>query len=193
MSIQFSTKTIMFTILNIYFLTKIATGYRIVWDNDVEVDLNEIDEDLRSAERRIPNWFFIFPGTKWCGAGNIAANDTDLGLHRDTDKCCRTHDKCPDIIEGYQTKYGLENPSFYTRLNCACDKEFYKCLKSVGSKSSKQVGFIYFTGLGTKCYRLEHPIVNCQKFALFPRRKCIEYILNENQPKKYQWFDVPNF
>lgn len=54
-------------------------------------------------------------GTKWCGAGNIAEGNDDFGIHRDTDKCCRNHDYCPDIIEGYQMRYNLTNPSFYTR------------------------------------------------------------------------------
>jgi len=40
-----------------------SSGYKITWDNDVDVDLNEIDDDLgRSGERRVPNWFFIYPG-----------------------------------------------------------------------------------------------------------------------------------
>ncbi|KAJ8964745.1 hypothetical protein NQ314_004676 [Rhamnusium bicolor] len=90
-------------------------GVQIVWDNSVDFDFNNFDTSIRSEEVRIPNRFFIYPGTKWCGAGNIAANNTDFGTHRDTDKCCRNHDLCPDIIEGYQTKYNLTNPSFYTR------------------------------------------------------------------------------
>jgi hypothetical protein len=56
-----------------------------------------------------------FQGTKWCGAGNIADDENDFGEFRDTDKCCRNHDLCPDIIEGHQTKYNLTNPSFFTR------------------------------------------------------------------------------
>lgn len=56
-----------------------------------------------------------FSGTKWCGVGNIASNDSDFGEQRDTDKCCRNHDFCPDIIEAHQVNHGLENPTFYTR------------------------------------------------------------------------------
>nr|AEE61961.1 unknown [Dendroctonus ponderosae] len=181
-------------IVDLLMLVACCQGVKIIWDNDIEVDLNEIDDDSgRSGERRVPNWFFIFPGTKWCGAGNIADNDADLGTERDTDKCCRTHDMCPDIIEGHATKYGLENPSFYTRLICDCDEDFYRCLKSVNTKTSTQVGHIYFTGLGTQCYKQEYPIAGCNKYTTFPRRKCLEYIYNKGMPKKYQWFDIRNF
>lgn len=30
----------------------------------------------------------IFPGTRWCGAGNKAKNDTEVGLFKDSDHCC---------------------------------------------------------------------------------------------------------
>lgn len=44
-------------------MTVYSAGYKITWDNEVDVDLNEIDDDLgRSDERRVPNWFFIYPG-----------------------------------------------------------------------------------------------------------------------------------
>ena len=35
------------------------------------------------------NRILIMPGTKWCGAGDIAEHYHDLGYHRDADKCCR--------------------------------------------------------------------------------------------------------
>lgn len=31
----------------------------------------------------------ILPGTKWCGAGDIAEHYNDLGYYADVDKCCR--------------------------------------------------------------------------------------------------------
>lgn len=54
-------------------------------------------------------------GTKWCGAGNIAESPDDLGTYADTDKCCRAHDHCDEVIPGHETKYNLTNPSFYSR------------------------------------------------------------------------------
>lgn len=56
----------------------------------------------------------IFPGTKWCGPGNNADNDSDLGHFEETDKCCRAHDYC-DGIESGGMKYGLKNDSPYSK------------------------------------------------------------------------------
>ncbi|CAG9840989.1 unnamed protein product [Diabrotica balteata] len=67
----------------------------------------------------------IFPGTKWCGPGNIAINDNDFGTENATDACCREHDHCPDVIEGLESKYNLNNPDFharYTILSYFCDR-----------------------------------------------------------------------
>ncbi|KAJ8910827.1 hypothetical protein NQ315_015562 [Exocentrus adspersus] len=170
-----------------------ALGVQIIWDNSVDFDFNDFDALSRNEEVQMPNRFFIYPGTKWCGAGNIAENDNDFGTHRDTDKCCRNHDFCPDIIEGYQTKYNLTNPSFYTRLNCDCDQQFYQCLKTVSTAVSSQVGHLYFTVLGTECYKDEYPINGCEKYTYFPRKKCLEYTYDKTKDKVHQWFDVPNF
>ena len=57
----------------------------------------------------------IFPGTKWCGPGNIAENIDDLGEEVETDTCCREHDHCPKSIPGRSTKFGLRNRSFFTK------------------------------------------------------------------------------
>lgn len=57
----------------------------------------------------------IFPGTKWCGPGDIAKNYNDLGTYRETDKCCREHDNCGDLILPRKSKHGLENPDSFTR------------------------------------------------------------------------------
>nr|CAD7398706.1 unnamed protein product [Timema cristinae] len=60
--------------------------------------------------------YFKFNGTRWCGAGNVARNNKDIGLFTDTDNCCKNHDSCDDIILAGQTKYELTNPSLFTRL-----------------------------------------------------------------------------
>lgn len=57
----------------------------------------------------------LYKGTYWCGPGNTAPNDDILGQFRDADACCRAHDKCPDIIDGKTTKYGLTNDHVFPR------------------------------------------------------------------------------
>ncbi|XP_060520399.1 phospholipase A2-like isoform X2 [Cylas formicarius] len=177
----------------VWYFTLRAHAYKIVWDNDAVVDFNEIEEYIRSEEARLPNWIFIFPGTKWCGPGNISENVNDLGTERDTDKCCRTHDMCSDIIPAHESKHNLTNPSFYTRLHCDCDTDFYKCLKTIKTRTATKVGHLYFTILGTKCYRYDYPIIGCNKYTFFPSRKCIDYQHDPTKNKVYQWYDVPNF
>ena len=54
-------------------------------------------------------------GTLWCGAGNAARTEDEVGVFRSTDKCCRQHDNCPDSIAAGATKHGLRNTGTFTR------------------------------------------------------------------------------
>ncbi|KAM7315558.1 hypothetical protein ISCGN_005341 [Ixodes scapularis] len=56
----------------------------------------------------------IFPGTKWCGAGDVAKNYDDLGRERATDVCCRDHDHAPDSLAPFETEHGITNVMLYT-------------------------------------------------------------------------------
>ncbi|XP_029177450.1 phospholipase A2-like [Nylanderia fulva] len=160
-------------------------GWHVAFPND-EIFGNDLSETMSSQPA------FIFPGTKWCGSGNIANNPDDLGIFAMTDACCREHDNCKDVIESMQTKYGLTNTALYTRLHCSCDESFYDCLHGSEELVSAKVGFLYFSVLDTKCFREDYPIVGCKRHSLIPRR-CLEYELDESQPKMYQWFDVPTY
>nr|XP_012142828.1 PREDICTED: phospholipase A2-like [Megachile rotundata] len=128
----------------------------------------------------------IFPGTLWCGSGNKASNPNELGKKNETDACCREHDMCPDIIEARQSKHGLTNSAYYTRLSCECDDKFYDCLHRSKDGIGGTVGYMYFSGLSTQCFRNDYPIVKCKRTTGI----CLEYELDTSQPKKYQWFDV---
>lgn len=90
-----------------------------------------------------------------------------------------------------ETKNNLTNNDYFTKLHCDCDKEFYHCLHEVNSDTSNHIGKIYF-GVRNECYRYEYPIVECVEYdtALFVRR-CYRYVLDENRPKHFQWFDLP--
>ncbi|GFY62303.1 phospholipase A2 [Trichonephila inaurata madagascariensis] len=133
-------------------------------------------------------WNVIFPGTKWCGAGDIAKHDEDLGFHQDTDRCCRAHDKCDDLIEGGGTKYNLTNKSPFTALSCKCDDDFYNCLSRINSITSNTIGNTYFNVLKRPCYELDYPKTKkCKKYKTFLKLKCVEYEVDKKKPKVYQW------
>uniref|UniRef100_A0A224XBL2 Putative Phospholipase A2 n=1 Tax=Megacormus gertschi TaxID=1843536 RepID=A0A224XBL2_9SCOR len=104
-------------------------------------------------------WEFVYKGTKWCGIGNIAENESDLGP-LEVDKCCWTHDHC-DNIASSESKYGLENNYYYTLLNCDCEEAFDKCLQEVANKTKgedKEAAILirkyYFERFSHQCYRL---------------------------------------
>ncbi|CAG2164291.1 unnamed protein product [Oppiella nova] len=73
------------------------------------------DEYNNKIDRNFFEGILIFPGTKWCGAGNIAEHENDFGSEKDTDHCCRQHDHCFDSIESGDTKYNLKNKAIHTK------------------------------------------------------------------------------
>ncbi|KAK6190840.1 hypothetical protein SNE40_002617 [Patella caerulea] len=94
----------------------------------------------------------IYPGTKWCGAGNISSNYSDLGEHAETDSCCREHDYCPDYILPFNTKHGLTNYGLISKSHCDCDNTFYNCLKATTEKAGSEVGYLFFNILEMQCF-----------------------------------------
>lgn len=63
----------------------------------------------------------IFPGTKWCGKGDLAQCYDDLGDDQELDMCCRDHDCCPYVIYPFSTGFNLFNYRFHSLLHCDCD------------------------------------------------------------------------
>ncbi|XP_075983929.1 phospholipase A2-like [Anticarsia gemmatalis] len=168
----------------------------VMTDINTKMLANSVYADERLDDRiaeSLQKQFLIFPGTKWCGAGNSADNYDDLGPERETDMCCREHDHCPDVIAGGETKHNLTNTAFYTRLHCECDEVFHDCLKAANTTTSKLIGSIYFNALMTKCFREDYPIDECIKKGGLFNTKCVEYSYHTNETKLYQWFDVPVF
>uniref|UniRef100_A0A8C5N3I6 Phospholipase A2-like central domain-containing protein n=1 Tax=Leptobrachium leishanense TaxID=445787 RepID=A0A8C5N3I6_9ANUR len=66
---------------------------------------------------------FTYPGTLWCGSGNTAESFEDLGEHRETDTCCRTHDQCEHVIHPFSYNYGYRNLRWHTISHCECDNK----------------------------------------------------------------------
>ena len=73
------------------------------------------DEDIyrQALPPAPPHTGITAPGTKWCGPGNTSSNYDDLGTQRETDKCCRDHDHCDDILEPHTTLHGLNNTDIF--------------------------------------------------------------------------------
>ncbi|WAR01508.1 PA2G3-like protein [Mya arenaria] len=96
----------------------------------------------------------IFPGTKWCGKGDLASCYDDLGPDMELDMCCRDHDCCPYVIPPFTSRFNLFNYRFHSLLHCDCDQRFRGCLRSSVSTMASIIGKIYFNILGSKCFRL---------------------------------------
>ncbi|XP_057308975.1 phospholipase A2-like [Hydractinia symbiolongicarpus] len=128
------------------------------------------DDQNMTADVRKLGWK-IFPGTHWCGNGNIAdsQDDSDLGTFDKVDRCCRTHDHCPRNLNGGTSGYGTVNTGKYTASDCECDAEFKSCLKAVpkgkwyqiGTRlqygSARLIGRMFFDWLKMKCLDFEGP------------------------------------
>jgi len=108
-----------------------------------------------NSKRRTKRAAFIYPGTKWCGTGNVAGGMDDLGENAATDKCCRSHDLCPVTISGFERNYGLLNYRFHTLSHCHCDDIFRNCLKNVDTSISNMVGDLFFNVIKIKCFEFE--------------------------------------
>lgn len=106
----------------------------------------------------------IYPGTLWCGDGNQARNQNEIGLFRNTDICCKQHDECPAFIKSGSEFKGLRNTGLFTRSHCDCDMKFYNCLRRTNSLISNKIGYTYFNILRPQCFRKEYPIRSCKKW-----------------------------
>ncbi|KAK3611698.1 hypothetical protein CHS0354_034364 [Potamilus streckersoni] len=110
---------------------------------------------------------FIYPGTKWCGMGNIASGNNDLGTLVATDTCCRAHDQCNVTIGPKEMNGGLQNDNMFSKVSCLCEEEFRECLKRAeqqGEKDAGKIGDLYFNRLNQKCIVMETPPRICQKW-----------------------------
>ncbi|XP_058019911.1 protein PROCA1 [Ahaetulla prasina] len=97
---------------------------------------------------------FTYPGTLWCGAGDIAENYEQLGEHQETDKCCREHDHCQHLIYPFTYKYGHRNLRWHTISHCDCDRRLKDCLSAVNNTASRVVGQAFFNIIQVPCFEL---------------------------------------
>jgi len=101
---------------------------------------------------------FIMPGTLWCGSGNNAEDDSQLGEYADVDACCREHDHCPYSVAGFSTKDHYYNSYPTTVSHCDCDNKFFDCLKGVKDHTfvAEGVGAFYFDHVEPPCVKKEY-------------------------------------
>lgn len=106
---------------------------------------------------------FIYPGTKWCGPGQIAQNFTDLGYHSKEDMCCRDHDTCSNNLKPGECRQGICNDSGFTRSHCDCDATFRRCLQNVNTETANTIGAIFFNVVQIICFKERSPCSQQQK------------------------------
>lgn len=107
----------------------------------------------------------ILPGTLWCGLGDIARDDSDLGLYTEMDKCCRAHDRCEDYIQSKATRYGLYNKYFCRSSLCECETQFHNCLTQLRGMYPYAVRRIYFRKC-KQCFRTFYDPQECTNEGL---------------------------
>lgn len=122
----------------------------------------------------------ILPGTLWCGRGNIAREDAELGMYTEMDKCCRAHDYCEDYIRPKTTKYGLYNKYSICRSSlCECEQQFFDCLAQIRGFYAYAVKGIYFRKC-KQCFRTFYDPQECVNEGLD--------IIEETDRKGYRVF-----
>lgn len=142
------------------------------------------------------NRTFIYPGTKWCGAGNVSTESERYGPDETTDKCCETHDKATDYILASRTHVNhtsLKNPRRHTVTNCKDDIELFDCLYKDNTSASLQFGQAFFDALRVPCFINTFPKVCKRKTHTWWSQRCDEYYLDTTKDKIWQFFYPPSF
>ncbi|XP_030759647.1 uncharacterized protein LOC115885038 [Sitophilus oryzae] len=106
----------------------------------------------KTANANLQN-IFSFPGTKWCGPGDTAKSNRELGVFFQEDECCREHDSCSRYIDTGVCRGGVCNDSPYTRSHCECDNKFKTCLQNLRSPVGNLIGEIFFNVIGMTCFK----------------------------------------
>ncbi|XP_055533910.1 phospholipase A(2) isoform X3 [Wyeomyia smithii] len=124
---------------------------------------------------------FIYPGTKWCGPGSIAANYTDVGRYADEDRCCREHDMCPNILVPGECRRGLCNRGAFTRSHCDCDARFRRCLQNLNTEIANTLGAVFFNVIQVTCFGERRPCSIWQSNEIHPTDSCPLQFYGSNQ------------
>ncbi|KAK3609790.1 hypothetical protein CHS0354_022651 [Potamilus streckersoni] len=154
----------------------------------------------RNIGIRTDRFLTNYSGTKWCGIGNAARNDSDFGSSVQTDKCCKEHDGCEIYITAFQSGYGLRNYAPYTVSGCDCDEKFLECMIRVANsetvpvddkKTARDFGSLFFNGISPKCLKIDFPLVCVEEGWL--KLSCKRYRVDESKEKVWQLVQGPRF
>ncbi|KAK3609788.1 hypothetical protein CHS0354_022650 [Potamilus streckersoni] len=166
-------------------------------------------EDINPVEKRLfkPSWNEItkafrgiYPGTKWCGIGNAARNDSDFGPSVQTDMCCKEHDGCDTYITAFGSGYNLTNYAPYTVSGCDCDDTFLQCMIGVATSetvpaddknTAKNFGHLFFNIINPNCLKMDYPLV-CVRKGWWGLR-CKKYEEDRSKGKVWKLGKGPKF
>jgi len=159
----------------------------------VEIDHENVNKTIATIlaakeKASVYGMAFVYPGTKWCGNGNLATSDDDLGVATATDECCRAHDQCPVSVHGGESKDGITNFGPFTLSHCDCELNFYKCLNKLNSSSALMVKFSYFTMLRSDCLKYEYPKICLRRAPVLWNadfsNRCLRWRIFTSYPKR---------
>ncbi|XP_051164811.1 phospholipase A2-like [Leptopilina boulardi] len=173
-------------------ITYAETLFKELFGNFISPPSNdtEVKKKFNKAKGRFRG---IFPGTLWCGAGDVAKSEEELGYFKATDDCCRNHDNCQIKIFPGTISYGLGNIGLFVRSHCTCDEEFHDCLKKARSPISLSIGKTYFNVLRPQCFKEDHP-ASCKLNELsLSGVRCLEYEEDKTKDRIWQWRDAKIF
>ncbi|XP_015183815.1 PREDICTED: acidic phospholipase A2 PA4-like isoform X2 [Polistes dominula] len=123
----------------------------------------DLEETCLASKNRTPAGGLIYPGTKWCGPGNVASSYDDLGQHAAEDACCREHDHCPIAMSSQQCIHGICNNSPFTRSHCDCDAKFRRCLQNLNTEVANTIGALFFNVIQVTCFKERRPCSQWQR------------------------------
>lgn len=126
-------------------------------------------------QNQAPGSGLIYPGTKWCGPGNVTVGYNDLGHHSAEDACCREHDHCPFTIASGQCIHGICNNSPFTRSHCDCDAKFRRCLQNLNTEVANTLGALFFNVIQVTCFKERRPCSQWQRYIFYILYKEIKY------------------
>ncbi|XP_055599981.1 phospholipase A2 phaiodactylipin isoform X1 [Uranotaenia lowii] len=139
---------------------------------------------------------FIYPGTKWCGPGDIAANFSDVGRYADEDRCCREHDMCPNILLPGECRRGLCNRGAFTRSHCDCDARFRRCLQNLNTETANTLGAVFFNVIQVTCFSERRPCSFWQSYPSSKDSSCpLQFSPSDNYVPPYltpEYYHHPN-